>query len=298
MAEAGNEDQIAFWNGQAGEKWAGNQDRLDHAFAPLTASLLRHVGAQPGEAVIDVGCGCGDLTLALAHSLGAEGRVLAVDVSGPMLAQAQARAARETPGALAPIEWALQDASVYEFPKVEFDVIASRFGVMFFADPIAAFANIRSALKPGGRVTMLCWRPMDENPWFSVPRAAVLPLVPPPEPLPPGAPGPFGFADPERVLAILMEAGFSDARAEKCDADLTLAEASTDADALAAATRFSVQVGPIGSLLREASEDTIAAASVAVEAALCPYVQGGRIVLGAACWIYTAITPELTPSRR
>ena len=299
MAEPGNADQIAFWNGQVGEKWAGNHNQLDHAFAPLTASLLRHVGAQPGEAVIDVGCGCGDLTLALARSLGADGRVLAVDVSSPMLAQAQARAALQTPGTIAPIEWVLEDASVYALPKAEFDVITSRFGVMFFADPVAAFTNLRRALKPGGRVVMLCWRPMDQNPWFSVPRASVLPLVPTPEPMAPGAPGPFGFADADRVLSILTEAGFSDARAEKLDADLTLAQSPTgsDVDALAAATQFSVQTGPVGSLLREASEETIAAARVAIKAALRPHLGDGRVVLGAGCWIYTATSAGLTPSR-
>ncbi len=290
MAEQDNADQVAFWNGVAGERWARNHAQLDQAFAPLTASLLAHAKPRPGEAAIDVGCGGGDLTLAVARELGAGGRVLAIDVSGPMLAEAKGRAEQGGPGGRAPIDWALQDASTHAFATGAYDLVTSRFGVMFFADPMAAFANLRRALKPGGRLAMLCWRPMDENPWFGVPRAAVLPLVPPPEPLPPGAPGPFGFADADHVRAILAGAGFSDVRAAKCDADLTLGASPTgsDADALASAVGFSLQIGPAGSLLREASEETIAAARVAVEAALRPDARDGRIVLGAACWVYTA----------
>lgn len=290
MAEQGNADQVAFWNGLAGEKWAGNHAQLDHAFAPLTASLLRHADPRPGEAAIDVGCGCGDLTLAVARELGAGGRVLAIDVSAPMLVEAKVRAEQEGPGTGAAIEWALQDASTHAFAPGAYDLIVSRFGVMFFADPVAAFTNLRRALKPGGRLAMLCWRPMEENAWFSVPRASVLPLVPPPEPMPPGAPGPFGFADADHVRGILAEAGFANAQATKCDADLTLSmsPAGSDAGALASAVRFSVQIGPVGSLLREASDETMAAARVAVEAALRPHARDGKVVLGAACWVYTA----------
>ncbi len=188
MAEQDNADQVAFWNGLTGEKWARSHAQLDHAFAPLTASLLAHANPHPGEAAVDVGCGCGDLTLAVARGLGTGGRVLAIDVSAPMLVEAKVRAEQEGPGPSATIEWALQDASTHAFAPGAYDLVVSRFGVMFFADPVAAFTNLRRALKAGGRLAMLCWRPMEENAWFSVPRASVLPLVPPPEPVPPGGP--------------------------------------------------------------------------------------------------------------
>ena len=282
-----NSGQIEFWNGASGEKWARNQDRLDHAFTPLTAALLRTAAAAKGEAAIDIGCGCGDTTLRLAQALGGHGRVLAVDVSQPMVDHAKLREGRLAPADRAPIAWTLHDAASYGFAAGGSDVMVSRFGVMFFADPVAAFRNIRTGLRTGARIAMMCWRTIQENPWVTVPRNAVLPLVPAPQPGVPGAPGPFAFADPERVADILNNAGFSNPHAEKCDAEIVVGRGADVEAAIAAGVEFSTQVGPVGALIREAPE-VMEPARAAIAEALRPYARESGLALGAACWIYTA----------
>ena len=279
-----NSAQIDFWNGLTGETWASNQASVDSNFAPLTAALLAAAAPAPGEAAIDVGCGCGETTLAVARAAGASGRVVGVDVSAPMQGLARKRAEALTAEA-APVEWVLHDAATHPFRAHEFDLLISRFGVMFFADPAAAFGNLRRAMKPGGRLAMLCWRTPPENPWFQVPRAAVLPLVPPPEPVPPDAPGPFAFADPERVIRILAEAGFAAPHAAAVDADLVVASGP---GALEQATGFCTRIGPVAALLREATEATRMAARAAMSETLRAHLHGDRIALAAACWLYTA----------
>ena len=145
----GNSEQIDYWNGDTGGKWVRNQDRLDFAFSPLTAALLQKAAPQSGERAIDIGCGCGDLALTLADTLGPQGSVLAVDVSRPMLDQARMRGKAAGEGTRATVEWREGDAATLPFAKGEADLLISRFGVMFFADPVQAFRNLRRALRPG-----------------------------------------------------------------------------------------------------------------------------------------------------
>lgn len=281
MSRAANDDQVAFWNGEVGQRWVRNQAMLDRAFAPLTAALLRHAAPRPGERVADIGCGCGEVTLECSRRVQPGGHVLGLDVSGPMLAQAR-RAAEGGPSP----EWVEADAASYAFPGGGFDLLVSRFGVMFFADPVAAFANLRRALRPGGRLAMLCWQPLDANDWAAVPRAAVLRAVPPPEPTPPNAPGPFAFADAARVQAILAAAGFAKIKAEAVSVELVLGQGP---GCLEEAVRFALEVGPSSALLREAEPDARERARTEVTAELRPRERAGVVALGARCWLYQAV---------
>ncbi len=290
-AAPGNADQAEYWNGDVGQRWARNQDRLDRAFQPLTAALMERAAPRPGERAADIGCGCGDLSLMLADRLGAEGRVLAVDVSRPMLEQARARQEALAGAGGAPIRWEEADAAVWPFPEGGFDLLISRFGVMFFADPLAAFRNMRRALRPGGRLAMLCWRPMPDNAWVAVPRAALLQVVPAPEPMAPHAPGPFAFADAARVGAILAQAGFVGVASVGVDAALALTTQGGPDAAVEDAARFVVECGPASALLRDADDATRERGVAAVRAALRDRAGAGRALLDAACWLFTAETP-------
>ena len=282
-----NTEQIEYWNGDVGRKWADSQDRLDRAFRPFTAALIERAAPCQGESAVDIGCGCGELSLALAERLGAEGRILAVDVSRPMLDRARSRP-REA--GRANIEWQEADAAAAPFAAAGFDLLASRFGVMFFGEPVGAFRNLRRALRPGGRLAMLCWRPMPENAWVAVPRAAMLQVLPAPEAVPPDAPGPFAFADAARVGAILAQAGFADIASVAVDAPLEISEPGAE-NALESAVQFVTQVGPASGSLRDVDPEARERAVAAVREALRDRAGGGRLSLGGACWIYTAANP-------
>jgi len=288
-----NAEQIEYWNGEVGRRWVRRQETLDRVFAPLTAALLERAAPRPGERALDVGCGCGTTALVLAERVGTAGHVLAADVSRPMLDHARARAAAAHGEARAPVEWLEADASAHRFAPPA-DLLLSRFGVMFFADPAAAFANLRRALKPGGRLVMLCWRAREENPWVAVPLGAVLRVVPPPEPAAPDAPGPFAFADAGRVERILAEAGFGGIASEPCDARLVVGgegRDSSDGDALEEATEFLLEVGPVAALLKGTEAETREHARAGVLEALRPYAREGRVELGAGCWLFRAVSP-------
>lgn len=206
-----NSDQITFWNGAGGEQWAKNQESMDEDLRAFSDAVIRFAEPLPGERVLDVGCGCGDTTLGLSDKVGLDGMAIGLDISGPMIARAKERAAAyETMGLPAP-GFVLEDASLYK-PKIpSFDLVFSRFGVMFFAEPIPAFKNLRATLRSGGRIAFVCWQPMPLNEWFAVPMAAAFSILPPPTETPPAtAPGPFAFSDQDYVSGILTEAGFSD----------------------------------------------------------------------------------------
>src|SRR6185312_7572098 len=159
-----NADQIAYWNGPGGQRWAARQQAQDIMLAPLADLLVDRAKPLPGERVIDVGCGSGATTFALAQRVAPSGHVFGIDVSGPMLE----RARQNTPKQL-PVAFALADATVYPFDPGSFDLVASRFGVMFFAEPALSFANLRAALRPSGRLAFVCWREPRENPFFMAP---------------------------------------------------------------------------------------------------------------------------------
>jgi len=279
-------DQVEFWNGDAGRRWAENQERLDRAFAPLTTPLLQRAAVQPGYSVLEVGCGAGAVSLALARQAGASGRVLALDLSRPMLERARARDEAESGRDRAPIEWRDADAGTFPFAPASVDVIVSRFGVMFFSDPVAAFGNLRRALRPGGRLVMMSWRALAENAWVAVPRAALLTILPPPPPMPQDAPGPFAFADAARVGAILARAGFAEIRSAAADSAIGV---SADIEEQ---TQFLTQLSPASALLREADETARPGAIDAVRAALRERAEWRGPELGTACWLFAAQNPS------
>ena len=274
---ADNREQIAYWNDAAGMTWAKLQGVLDRQVEPLGLEAIRRLAPRVGERILDLGCGCGQTSVELAAQVGPAGAVVAIDVSRPMLAVARSRAP-PLPGAA--IEFREADAQVEAFAPATFDAAFSRFGVMFFADPVAAFGNVRRALKPAGRLAFVCWRGLEESDWMRVPLEAAKHLLPPPAPVDPRAPGPFAFADAERVRRILIDAGFPAPRIEPF-------EATIGGTGLEDTVRLLCRVGPLGAAMRE-RPDLLPAASDAVRAALIPRLGPDGVRMRAAVWIVQA----------
>jgi SAM-dependent methyltransferase len=273
-------EQLAYWNGHGADHWVARQAHTDVTLAPVLAAALDYAAPRTGEQVLDIGCGCGASTLALAHAV-SDGRVLGVDISTPMLATARTRA--EAAG-IANIDWHEADATTAPLPGGAYDLLFSRFGVMFFADPIAAFTNLRRALRPDGRLAFVCWRGIEENPWMQVPLHAVYKHVPR-QPRPgPEEPGPFSFADPARVTRIFTEAGWTAPRIEKLDLKLDVAAGL----GLDAAVEQATNIGAASRALRDHPEHTVAAAVASVREALAEHVDGDSVHLGGAMWLVEA----------
>jgi len=275
-----NAQQIEYWNEQAGPRWVALQGFINPQVRPLGHKAMDKAGLAQGEHVLDVGCGCGDTTLELARRVGHEGIVNAVDISTVMLSRAEELARDE---GLTNIRFLNSDAQTYDFED-RYDLIFSRFGVMFFAQPVEAFANLRKALKPEGRLTFLCWQALSENQWMLVPLMAALPHIPPPTPPEPGSPGPFSLADPKRIEGILQAAGFQDIELESLRQTVVVGE-GYDLDQV---TEFSMQMGPAAPALRTAPPATRQKVAAAIRDALAPHVSNGAIRLPAAAWIVSA----------
>jgi len=273
-----NAPQQAYWNDTAGKAWAELQDALDRQLQPLGEDVMAVLAPQPGERILDVGCGTGQTTLALGGRVGSAGKVLGVDISRPMLAIARSRVG-DAPG----VEFREGDAQTFRFDPGAFDAIFSRFGVMFFGDPVAAFINLRGALKPGGRLAFICWRPAAENPWMTPPTGSALADLPPPVRPEPGAPGPFGFAEPERVRRILADAGFTDIAIDSHDVKL-------GGNSLEDTVRLSLSIGPLGSHLREHPEKRDAVVAE-LRKAFAARLRDGKVVQDGATWIVAARNP-------
>ncbi len=278
---ASNADQIKYWNESSGAKWVAMQERLDEQLRPFGRAVMDHVPIPDDARVLDIGCGCGGTTLELARRA-SQGSVLGVDISAPMLARARERAMTEQVNNIRLLE---SDAQTHVFEPAEFDLAFSRFGVMFFDDPAAAFANIRRAMRPDGRLAFCCWQPLETNPWMEVPGKAVAPLVTMPPRPPPGTAGPFAFDDRARVRDILTRAGFRDIDIASHETKLSLGVGRSLDDTAA----FAIQFGPAAVALREAPADVAPRAFEAVRAALAPFfVEGDGVVMPAAVWIVTA----------
>jgi ubiquinone/menaquinone biosynthesis C-methylase UbiE len=274
-----NADQIAYWNGPGGQRWASRQQAQDILLAPVADILIDRAKPQTDERIIDVGCGSGATTIAFAHKVGATGHVLGVDVSGPMLERARQSAPKD-----APVEFVLADATIYPFIPQDADLLASRFGVMFFADPATSFANMRKALRPSGRLTFACWREPRENPWMMTALQAVYQHVPRLPQQGPEDPGPFSFASEARVQRILGEAGFAGVAMEPCGLSLDIAIGQ----GLDAAVKSALDIGPASRALEGQPADIRAAAAQSVRDILAPLVKGDAVPLGASIWIVTA----------
>ncbi len=274
-----NADQIAYWNGPGGQRWADRQQSQDILLQPVADLLVDRARAKAGERIIDVGCGSGAVSIALARQVGPGGHVMGIDISGPMLARA-----RQTAPAGLPVDFVLADATVYPFEPASLDLLVSRFGVMFFADPALSFANLRKALKPSGRLAFICWREPRQNPFFMVALQAVYKHVPKLPPQGPEDPGPFSFASQARVQRILGEAGFKGIAMEPCDLSLDVAIGQ----GLEAAVESALSIGPAARALAEQPREVVAAATQSIREALTPLVRGQSVPLDAAIWIVTA----------
>ncbi|WP_419757718.1 class I SAM-dependent methyltransferase [Acidisoma sp.] len=277
MNQAGNAAQIDYWNATAGQTWAAFQAQLDLQLEPLGAEGIRVLAPSPGEHILDIGCGCGHTSFALAERVRPSGAVVGVDISQPMLTVAKDRSPSFS--AHAPV-FRQADAQIDDLGQAAFDGAFSRFGVMFFSDPVAAFTNIRHALKPGGRLAFVCWRPLDENPWMSVPLEAARPLLPPQPAAEPSTTGPFAFADPSHVRAILDEAGFS-------AISITPFDARVGSGGLEETVALCRRIGPLGAALRENPDRADEVLGV-VREALAAYLSPMGVLMPAAVWIVSA----------
>ena len=272
-----NEAMIAYWNGSPGEAWASNADAQDQELHKPGEAALGALAAAPGDSVLDVGCGPGTTTLTLAECVGVGGRAVGVDISAPLLLVARQRAA-----GVANVTFVEADAQTTTVPGGPFDAVFSRFGVMFFDQPEAAFANLHRTTSPEGRLAFVCWREAVANPWFLAPMMAVvgvpgLDLPPPPGP---EEPGPFAFADPDRVKRVLAAGGWQGVELRSYTDEIV-----ADLDQR---VEHSLRQGPTARALEGAPDEVHKAAASRVRHALAAYATGGQVRLGRAAWIVTA----------
>jgi len=275
---AANDEQIDYWNSEVGARWTTMATTMDRVLEPITVEALAAAAARPGEKVLDVGCGCGATSLALADAVGSGGHVRGIDISAEMLDEARRRASGRPE-----LDFVLADAAAMPFER-DRDLLFSRFGVMFFGDPVAAFTNLRRALRAGGRVTFACWRPVTENPWVIEPSRAVADIVPPEPAGDPLAPGPFSLADPARIAAVLGSAGFQTVQARPFDSVFPLAfEGGADT-----AVSFVRQIGPLAKRLATCERPVQQAAAGRLRELFSGLEKNGRVEMAAAVWIVSA----------
>ncbi|MFT4571068.1 MAG: SAM-dependent methyltransferase [Hyphomicrobiaceae bacterium] len=280
--ETRNEEQRTYWNDQAGASWVKFQDMLDTMLNPLGQAALDALLPVAGENALDIGCGCGHTTLELAKRVAPGGQVTGIDLSAPMLARARERANENN---IDNAHFQETDAQTSPFTAASFDIAYSRFGVMFFDNPVAAFTNLRKALRKNGRMSFVCWRSVAENPWIMTTIAAAMEHVTFDPPVP-GAPGPFAFADADRVRSILQKAGFANISIEEFTTDMTLGAGASVDETLA----FLVRLGPIGRKIAsgEIDDATLAKITESVRAGLTPFITDNGVVIGGSTWVVTA----------
>jgi len=273
-----NTQQAALWNDVSGKAWVEMQPILDGVLAPFERLVVD--AGYPGEGgkVLDIGCGAGATTLAMARRVGNDGRCLGLDISRPLVALATERARLEE---VANTSFEVGDAQAYAFESGCFDTVISRFGVMFFDDPVAAFMNIRQAARRGGKLAFVAWRSPVENDFMTTAARAAAPFLPP-APLPdPEAPGQFAFADGARVKRILEASGWSSIKIEQADVLCQIAEGDL--------MRYATRLGPVGAALRQVDQVTAEKITTVLPAAFAPFMEDGKARFNAACWLATAV---------
>jgi SAM-dependent methyltransferase len=269
-----NPEQSALWNDQAGRSWAELSDMLDRLLAPFVPLLMDEIAPVERRRVLDVGCGAGALTLAAAQS---GSHCLGVDISAPLIEAARERAVRR---GLATADFVQADAQTHAFDPPGFDALISRFGVMFFADPVAAFRNLRSAARPGATLACLAWRSAAENGFMIAAERAAATILPQLPRRDENGPGQFAFADPDRVRSILTNSGWQDVTVRPVEVTCTMPERDL--------ALYARRMGPVGGLLPSLDEALKSEVERRVDAALLPWVEDGTARFTAACWIVTA----------
>ena len=265
------DEQAELWNGTAGRAWVEAQELLDGMFEPFERLLVDEVAARGGP-VRDVGCGTGGTTLSMARRLGPLASCTGIDVSAPMIEVARTRASDE--GSTA--RFILADAQEHAFEPASYRTVVSRFGTMFFADPVRAFANLHFAATDDAGLLLIAWRSASENPFMTAAERAAEPMLPGLAPRDPDAPGQFAFADRRRVADILEASGWKDFDIQPLDVECTI-----PADQIG---YYVSRLGPVGRALADADPGTRSQVIEAVRAAFEPYVHGAQVRFNAACW--------------
>ncbi len=272
-----NEQQSALWNDGSGKAWVDLQPILDEVLAPFERLMVDAGYPGEGGSVLDIGCGAGATTLAMARRVGESGRCVGVDISEPLVALATARAQAE---GTANAEFVAADAQTYAFEPGRFDAVVSRFGVMFFDDPVAAFSNIRRAVRPGGRLAFVAWRSPAENDFMTAAARAAAPFLPPAPPPDPNAPGQFAFADSARVGRILEASGWSSIEVERVDVPCETSEDNL--------MTYVTRLGPVGAALREVDPGTAEKIMASLPPAFERFRKDGAVRFNTACWLVRA----------
>lgn len=276
-----NEEQIEHWDGEGGEHWAAEAEAYDRLNGAFAERIVARLAPQPGERVLDVGCGNGALSLALGPVVES---VVGLDISGPMLTTAASRAAS---AGLSNVTFEKGDAQVHDLPDASFDAAVSRFGVMFFEDPAAAFANIRRMVRPGGRLVFACWQTLLVNQWLMVPAGAALAHVPMPDlGGDANAPGPFSLADPDRARSVLGDAGWVDVELEDTRAPMNFGATADEAVTFLRGTDMAA------TLMKDVDDETVARAWAAVREAVAAHETPDGVLLEGAAWLVTARVPS------
>lgn len=269
--------QVADWNGAVGERWAAEQERTDQLIRAFGDAAMAAAKARPGERILDVGCGCGDTSLELARAVGPSGHVFGVDVSAPMLAVARTRST-----GLPNLTFTEADASSAALPG-PFDLLFSRFGVMFFDAPIPAFTHLHKAMRPGGRLAFVCWQMPADNAWAALPAQTARRIAGEGAKSDPHAPGPFAFGDRDRVSGIMSSAGFRGISIESFTAPMYLGSSPRSA------AEGAVRIGPASRVARDAGPEKLPAIIDAIEQVLTPHAAAnGSVSLPGKTWILTA----------
>ncbi len=279
-----NTAQREYWNTVAGPRWVGLEGFVERRVRAVNDLLLKHSAAAAGERALEIGCGTGAFTVPLAEAVGAHGEVLGADISAPMLAGARKRLAES---GLRHVSLVEADAQTHQFAPGHFDLIASRFGVMFFADPAAAFANLLPAARPGGRLCFACWAALEDNEHWLIPYRAALRHLGPPAPRPARAPGPMAFADPDYVRSFLGTAGFADIAIHRETPEIFAAAPQQEAE-------HACIMGPAGRLIDEKQPDEATRRTIRreIEDAFAAHAKGGAMVLPSTVYLVTARRPQ------
>lgn len=283
---AGENEAERAWTEKAGDIWVRQRDRTDAQLGPLGLAVIEELAPRAGERVLDVGCGTGQTLLQLAERVGASGRVVGLDISEPMAAEAKSRIAQ---AGVSNVEIVLGNAASQSFDQ-PFDVVFSRFGVMFFDDSVAAFTHLRRNMKPGGRLGFVCWQPLEKNPWVYRPLSAVQKLMPE-QPLPslltPGQPGPFYFSNAEFVRNILSSSGFEHIVVDPREFTISLGGAKT----LDEAVEFTLELGPTARFIEDAPKERAPELRAAVREALAPLATEEGVFTPFHAFVVTARAP-------